>query len=99
MQVPIYHVAPISDPYEVYKKLYGNGLEQKKVLSVLDEVKMDIAKISEQLPESERKLLIEHAKLVDKMDNDFANTNNNKLFVKPPALKEGIRNQNDHLLN
>ena len=53
-------VAPISDPYEVYKKLYGNGLEQKKVLSVLDEVKMDIAKISEQLPESERKLLIEH---------------------------------------
>lgn len=90
-------VAPISDPYEVYKKLYGNGLEQKKVLSVLDEVKMDIAKISEQLPESERKLLIEHAKLVDKMDKDFANTNNNKLFVKPPALKEGVRNQNDHL--
>ena len=87
-----------ADPYDAYRRLYGNVREKKKVRSVLDDLQNDLAKVANRLPESDRKLLIEHSKLVDRMETEYANGSSlDKLMVKPPELPEGILNRNDNL--
>ena len=50
------------------------------------------------MPEADRKLLIEHTKLVERMDKEYqAGSSLNNLVAKPPELPEGLRNQNDSL--
>ena len=91
-------VTPLADPYDAYRKLYGNVREKKQVRSVLDDLKGDLNKVANQLPESDRKLLIEHTKLVERMDKEYeSGTSLNNLVAKPPELPEGLRNQNDSL--
>jgi hypothetical protein len=91
-------VTPLPDPYEAYRKLYGKVREKKRVRSVLDDLRADLKKVADRLPETDRKLLIEHTKLVDRMDKEYAaGSSLNNLVVKPPELPEGIRNQNENL--
>jgi len=91
-------VTPLSDPYDAYRKLYGNVREKKRVRSVLDDLRVDLGKVAERLPERDRKLLIEHSKLVDRMDKEYANGSSlENLSARPPELPEGIRNQNENL--
>ncbi len=91
-------VTPLSDPYESYRKLYGNVREKKQVRSILDDLRADLRKVESQLPESDRKLLIEHAQLVNRMDREYAEGSSlENLVAKPPELVEGLRNQNDNL--
>ena len=91
-------VTPLADPYDAYRKLYGNVREKKQVRSVLDDLKGDLNKVANQLPESDRKLLIEHTKLVERMDKEYeSGTSLSNLVARPPELPEGLRNQNDSL--
>ncbi len=91
-------VTPLADPYETYRKLYGNLREKKQVRSILDDLRGDLRRVSDQLPESDRRLLIEHTQLVDRMDKEFeTGTSLRNLAAAPPELPEGIRNQNDNL--
>ena len=91
-------VAPLTDPYEAYSKLYGNVREKKRVRAVLDDLKSDLGKVANMLPHSDRKLLIDHAKLVERMDREYSSEGSvANLFSKPPELPEGIGNLNDNL--
>lgn len=91
-------VTPLADPYDAYRKLYGNVREKKQVRSILDDLRNDLSKVANQLPESDRKLLIEHTKLVNRMDKEYADgTNLTNLVAPPPELPEGLRNQNNNL--
>ena len=89
-------VTPLADPYDAYRKLYGNIREKKQVRSVLDDLRGDLNKVANQLPESDRKLLIEHTQLVERMDKEYeSGTSLTNLLAHPPELPEGLRNQND----
>ena len=91
-------VTPLADPYDAYRKIYGNVREKKQVRSVLEDLRGDLNKVADQLPESDRKLLIEHTQLVNRMDQEYANGSSlSNLTAKPPELPEGLRNQNDNL--
>ena len=91
-------VTPLADPYDAYRKLYGNVREKKQVRSILDDLKGDLNKVANQLPESDRKLLIEHTELVNRMDKEYKEGSSlTSLIAKPPELPEGLRNQNDSL--
>ena len=91
-------VTPLADPYDAYRKLYGNVREKKQVRSVLEDLRGDLNKVANQLPETDRKLLIEHTQLVNRMDQEYANGSSlSNLTAKPPELPEGLRNQNDNL--
>lgn len=91
-------VTPLSDPYETHRKLYGNIQQRKQVHSILDGLREDFKKVANQLPESDRKLLIDHAHLVDRMDRNFASDSYRSALVSPPPdLPEGLRNQNDNI--
>src|SRR6186713_93656 len=61
-------VAPISDPYQMYQKLYGQLKDKKNLQSVLDDVREDLKKVSKLISADDRKLLSEHETLVRQME-------------------------------
>jgi hypothetical protein len=90
-------VAPISDPYQMYQKLYGQLRDKENLQSVLDDVRDDLKKVSKLISAEDRKLLTEHETLVRQMEKDIAEAGKQKLRATPPSLEEGIADQNDNL--
>jgi len=90
-------IAPISDPYQMYEKLYGQMKDKENLQSVLDTVKGDLQKIGKLISAEDRRLLEEHQALVRQMEQEIANAKQQKLNAAPPTLGEGIADQNDNL--
>lgn len=90
-------VAPISDPYQMYQKLYGQLRDKENLQSVLDEVQGDLKKVGKLISAEDRRLIEEHQSLVRQMEKEIAEAGKQKLRVAPPALEEGIADQNDNL--
>jgi hypothetical protein len=89
-------VAPISDPYQMYQKLYGQLRDKENLQSVLDDVRDDLKKVSKLISAEDRKMLEEHEALVRQMEREINEAGKQKLRVGPPSLEEGVAaNQND----
>jgi hypothetical protein len=90
-------VAPISDPYQMYEKLYGQLRDKESLQSVLVDVREDLKKVSKLISSEDRRMLEEHQSLVRQMEKEIADSAKQKLRVPPPTLQEGIADQNDNL--
>ena len=90
-------VAPISDPYQMYQKLYGQLRDKESLQSILTDVQDDLKKVSKLISAEDRRLLQEHAGLVRQMEREIAEAGKQKLRTSPPTLAEGIADQNDNL--
>src|SRR5947207_103041 len=90
-------VAPISDPYQMYQKLYGQLRDRESLQSILTDVEGDLKKVSKLISSEDRRLLSEHQALVREMEKEIADSKNQKLRVAPPMLEEGIADQNDNV--
>src|ERR1043165_844350 len=89
-------IAPISGPYQMYQKLYGQLRDKESLQSILDDVEGDLKKVSKLISAEDRRLLNEHQELVRQMEKEIAQAQNQKLRVQPPTLEEGIADQNDN---
>lgn len=90
-------VAPVSDPYQMYEKLYGQLKDRESLQSVLNEVQGDLKKVSRLISKEDRRLLDEHQALVREMEKEIKLSQSQKLRVAPPALEEGVADQNDNV--
>ena len=90
-------VAPVSDPYQMYQKLYGGMKDKESLQSVLDDVQGDLKKVRKLISVEDRRLLEEHESLVKQMEKEIADSAKQKLRVSPPTLAEGIADQNDNV--
>src|ERR1044071_6955985 len=90
-------VAPISDPYQMYQKLYGQLKDKENLQSVLDDVRDDLKKVRKLISAEDRKLLDEHESLVRQMEKEISDSSRQKLRVAPPSLDEGVTDQNDNV--
>jgi hypothetical protein len=90
-------VAPISDPYQMYEKLYGQLKDKESLQSILDDVQGDLKKVRKLISAEDRRLLEEHEALVRQMESEIKDSAKQKLRVKPPTLEEGIADQNDNV--
>jgi Protein of unknown function (DUF1552) len=90
-------IAPISDPYQMYEKLYGQMKDKENLQRVLDTVKGDLQRVGKLISAEDRRLLEEHQALVRQMEQEIANSKQQKLHAAPPALGEGVADQNDNL--
>jgi len=89
-------VAPISDPYQMYEKLYGQLKDKESLQSILDDVRGDLKKVRKLISAEDRRLLDDHEALVRQMEKEIKEAGRQKLRVNPPALQEGVvANQND----
>ena len=88
-------IPPIDDPYQMFDKLYGNVENRENLESVLDEVRGDLAKLANHLSYEDRQLLEEHTDMVRQFERELKR--NRKDDTHPPALEEGIIEQNDQM--
>jgi len=88
-------VAPLSDPYEVFEKLFGQVKDRENLGSVLDQVRSDLRRVSQKLGREERALLERNATLVREMEREISEAGRQKLRVAAPVLEPGIGNEND----
>lgn len=90
-------VAPISDPYQMYRKLYGQLKDKENLQSILGDVRDDLKKVRKLISAEDRRLLSEHESLVSQMEKEIKISGDQKLRVQPPTLEEGIADQNDNV--
>lgn len=90
-------IAPISDPYQAYEKLYGQLKDKESLQSILDDVQDDLRKVRGKISAEDRRLLEEHETLVREMELDLKNAGDQKLIATPPIFEEGVADQNDNV--
>ncbi|HEY0456138.1 MAG TPA: DUF1552 domain-containing protein, partial [Verrucomicrobiae bacterium] len=90
-------IAPISDPYQMYNKLYGQLRDKENLQSVLVEVRDDLKKVRKMISAEDRRLLEEHESLVRQMEREISDAAKQKLRVQPPTFAEGIADQNENV--
>jgi len=90
-------VAPVSDPYQMYGKLYGQLKDKENLSSILDDVREDLKKVRKLISAEDRRLLDDHEALVRQMEKEIGEASRQKLRVAPPSLEEGVADQNDNV--
>src|SRR6266550_2315780 len=90
-------VAPVSDPYQMYGKLYGQLKDKQNLSSILDDVREDLKKVRKLISAEDRRLLEDHEALVRQMEKEIGDAARQKLRVAPPSLEEGVADQNDNV--
>jgi len=69
-------VAPISDPYQMYQKLYGQLQDKESLQSVLTDVEGDLKRVRKLISAEDRRLIEEHQSLVRQMEKEIAEAGN-----------------------
>jgi len=90
-------IAPISDPYQMYSKLYGQLQDKENLQSVLDDVRDDLKRVRKLISAEDRRLLEDHEALVRQMEKEIGDAARQKLRVAPPSFEAGVADQNDNL--
>ncbi|MGE3312502.1 MAG: DUF1552 domain-containing protein [Limisphaerales bacterium] len=90
-------VAPISDPYEVFEKLYGQIQDREVLGSVLDDVREDLRRVGSRVSSEDRVLLEKHASFVREMEQELEESARQKLDHAAPALEPGVSTENDDM--
>src|SRR5436309_1627854 len=90
-------IGPVSDPYQMYQKLYGQLKDKENLRSILDDVREDLKKVRKLVGPEDRRMLDEHEALVRQMEKEVAESGRQKLRLSPPALEEGVTDQNDNV--
>lgn len=90
-------VAPISDPYQMYQKLYGQLKDKESLQSILTDVEGDLKRVRKLISAEDRRLLEEHQSLVRQMEKEIVDAGKQKLRVNPPSFQEGVADQNDNV--
>ncbi len=95
-------VAPISDPYQMFDKLYGQTKNRQMLASVLDDLAGDFKTVSRVLSNEDRQLLDLHLDLVRTVEKELktelaAATKNDSKTHAVPKLPPNIEEQNDNM--
>ena len=88
-------LAPLSSPYDVFEKLYGQTKDRESLGSVLDEVTEDLRVISAKVPAREKALLDQHVTFVSQMEQELQQSAAQKLRVAAPVIEAGLNLDND----
>jgi hypothetical protein len=90
-------VAPVSDPYQVFERLYGQMKDLESLTSVLDELKDDLRRIASNLGTEERAMLDQHTTFVRETEKELAEAASQKLDYAAPELEPGVSTDNDDM--
>ena len=88
-------IAPIDDPYRMFAKLYGKVKDRAMLVSVLDDVKDDLKKVSRAVSPADRRLLDEHASFVREMEQQLRTSA--RVGHAVPPIDPGVKHENDQI--
>jgi hypothetical protein len=89
-------IAPISNPYEMYEKMFGAMKEQANVARAIALLPADIDQSKKGLAESDRGLLDSHQNYVRQMQQSFESVRKS-LRIPPPELPPNIADTRDNM--
>jgi hypothetical protein len=90
-------IAPIDDPYQMFKKLYGQVKDRQLLKSVLDDLQADLKKVRANVGNEDKQLLDEQATFVREMEKQLQVAETKKAGHPVPILEPGVHAQNDNL--
>jgi len=91
-------IAPVSDPYQMFGKLYGRMKDQEMLKSVLDDLNEDLNKVRAKVGAQDRQILDEQSTLVREMELEIrAAANSPQVAHAVPVLEPGIKQDNDKM--
>ncbi len=95
-------VTPISDPYQMFNKLYGQTRNQELLVSVLDGLGDDFEKIKQLASSDDRQLLQRHLEMVRAVEQEMAaelelQRDKQDLGHAVPELQPNIAVENDNM--
>jgi hypothetical protein len=89
-------VAPIDDPYRMFEKLYGQMKDKDSLVSILDDVRDDLKRVSAKLSARDKLMLEQHVTLVRSLEQELQNPVETHLAHPMPELDPGIELVNDN---
>lgn len=89
-------IAPISNPYQMFRKLYGDRAEQETVASVLDAVAEELQQVRQNVSAEDRRLLDDHLTWVRQTEADMQ-ANAARQTAIPPSLEQGVAEENEQM--
>jgi hypothetical protein len=90
-------LTPISDPYQMFAKLYGRSKDEESVKSILDDLQGELKSVGSKLSEEDRRLLDEHATFVREMERELKSTQAADVGHAVPPLEPGVKERNDNI--
>ena len=88
---------PIDDPYQMFRRLYGQVKDREVLTSVLDSVQEDLKKISQKVSSEDRHLLEEHSTFVRAMEEQLNQKQTIDAGHALPELEAGVKEENDNI--
>jgi hypothetical protein len=90
-------LAPMDDPHAVLKKLYGRMKDKESLVSILDDVREDLKRVSKKLGARDKALLDQHMALVRGFEQDLADADKQGSLTHPvPKVDPSIELVNDN---
>ena len=90
-------VAPIDNPYQMFGKLYGRMKDRDSLVSILDDVRDDIARVSAKLSARDKALLDQHVTLVRNLEKELQRSDADVKLPHPvPELDPSVELVNDN---
>ncbi len=90
-------IAPIDDPHQMLRKLYGQMKDKESLVSILDDVREDLRRVSAKLSARDKALLEQHMALVRNLEQDLAEADKQGSLAHPvPQIDPSIELVNDN---
>ncbi|MCA9175538.1 MAG: DUF1552 domain-containing protein [Planctomycetales bacterium] len=92
-------IAPIDDPYLMFRKLYGNARDQAIVGSVLDDVLADLNRLRTMVDAEDRDLLDRQSSFIRDMEQEIKDQRDQRASLShaAPELPPGVKDVNDSM--
>lgn len=90
-------IAPIDDPHQMLGKVYGRMKDKESLVSILDDVRDDLKRVSSKLSARDKALLDQHMTLVRSLEQDLAEADKQGKLAHPvPQIDPSIEMVNDN---
>lgn len=90
-------IAPVDDPEQMLGKLYGRMKDRESLVSIVDGVREDLARVSKNLGSEDRVRLEEHLNLIREMEKELSQSNEQSELAHPvPDIDPDIELVNDN---
>ena len=90
-------VAPISNPYDLFDKLYGQMKESESMVSVLDGLRGDLAAVARAVDAKDRHLLEQHTTALRELERNMKEQQTTGALVVPASPAVGVMMENDNI--
>lgn len=90
-------VAPISNPYRMFSKMYGKMKDRESLKSILDDLSADLQKLAQNVPADDRQLLEEQTTFVREMERELKTPSPASVGHAVPELEPGIKDESDNM--